>query len=74
MQSLIEKYEKILQKPHGEPYQGYLTELVEALKAVPKKKEPDLQNKLRGVRADWSKDKGILENVTGDSGTVTVKP
>lgn len=51
MQSLIDKYEKILQKPHGEPYQGYLTELVEALKG--KADKPRASKKIDGMKPDF---------------------
>lgn len=36
--SIIEKYEKILQKPQPEPFKGYLEELLAALKEKGEKK------------------------------------
>lgn len=79
MQSIIEKYEAILKKPQPEPFKGYIEELLAALKGnettVAILNKPKKRQEIHGVKADWSKNKGILENVTsgGDNATVTVK-
>lgn len=82
MQDIIAKYRKIMEKPVPPPFDGYLRELLEALEieaGKPVQKDGNtytkgLQNTMRGVKADWTKSKGILENVVAGSGdTITMK-
>lgn len=46
MQSIIDKYEKLLLKPQPEPFKGYIEELVATLKS----KEPASANKPRASK------------------------
>lgn len=67
-QERIEFFENLLSKPMAEPHRSWIEEL---LAAVPRIKQEDLHNTIKGVRADWTKKKGVIENVTA-GGTQSV--